>query len=65
MASRQQMDLAIAKADYDYRMSLVDIACAEIDEATARQAEKLEIAMANSVLDRMEALIEPQSGQET
>lgn len=58
---RQSTDLAIARADYDYRMSLVDIQCLVQNAPEFLAREKLNILVANSVLDRMEALIQPQS----
>ncbi|MCK0128903.1 hypothetical protein [Erythrobacter sp. F6033] len=62
--ARQKIDMDIALADYNYQMSLVDIACPEPEAPETLEREKLEISVANSVLDRMDALVERQAGQE-
>ncbi|MBV7259459.1 hypothetical protein [Erythrobacter crassostreae] len=61
---RQKIDLDIALADYNYQMSLVDIACPEPEAPETLEREKLQISVADSVLDRMDALVERQTGQE-
>ncbi|WP_298337179.1 hypothetical protein [uncultured Erythrobacter sp.] len=63
-AEAQKLDMAIARADYDYQMSLVDIACPDFTEQETLEYEKLEISVANSVLDRMDRLVTPVSGQD-
>lgn len=60
----QTMDIAIARADYDYQMSLVDLLCPNRALPEYLEREKLEIAVANSVLDRMDRLVKPASGQD-
>lgn len=61
---RQRIDLDIALADFNYQMSLVDIACPDADAPETLEHEKTLIAVANSVLDRMDRLVEPVSGQD-
>jgi hypothetical protein len=60
----QSMDMAIARADYDYQMSLVDLLCPDTALPEYHESEKLNIAIANDVLDRMDQLVEPRSGQD-
>ncbi|MEP0392221.1 MAG: hypothetical protein ABJ205_05085 [Erythrobacter sp.] len=61
---RQTMDIAIARVDFDYQMSLVDLLCPNRALPEYLESEKLEIAVANSVLDRMDRLVKPVSGQD-
>ena len=60
----QVMDIAIAQADFDYQMSLVNVDCTDKALPEFREREKLNIAVANSVLDRMDRLVEPRSGRD-
>jgi len=54
---RHKFDVVIARSDYDYQMSLVDIACPELTTEQQAEADKLEASVANSVMDRIETLL--------
>lgn len=54
---RIHVDFAIARADYDYRMSLVDILCREFTEEQQKDVDTLNASIANSTMDRMGAVI--------
>jgi len=56
--NRHRLDLAIAEADFDYQMSLVDISCREFTPKEAAQIGELNAAIVNSTLDRMVLYIE-------
>lgn len=66
---RQKIDLAIAEADFDYQMSLVDIDCPDPDAPETAQRDEINAAVVTSVLDRMDTLkipadlAEPEKGQ--
>ena len=62
--TRQRIDMDIALADYDYQMSLVDILCPDPGAPETLEREKIDIAVAISVLDRMDRLVEQPSGQD-
>ena len=54
---RHKFDIVIARSDYDYQMSLVDILCPELTEEQQAEADRLEASVANSVMDRIETLL--------
>lgn len=62
LSEARSIDLAIAHADYDYQMSLVDIACPEVGEAGERQTDSFQAALAHEYLDRMEDVLIKASG---
>ena len=53
----REVDFAIARADYDYEMSLVDIACPELNAEQQAEADELEAAVANTVMGRIDILL--------
>jgi len=54
---RHKFDIVIARSDYDYQMSLVDIACPELNAEQQAEADKLKASVANSVMDRIDTLL--------
>ncbi len=57
VSEAQKTDLAIVEADFDYQMSLVDIACPDPDAPETQARDDLNASIVNSVLDRMELLV--------
>lgn len=53
----RRLDFAIVRADYDYKMSLVDIACHELTNEEQREADEFQASVANSVMDRIETVL--------
>lgn len=54
---RRKIDFAVVRADYDYQMSLVDILCAEFSEAEQREVDELNAAVAETTMDRIDAVL--------
>lgn len=57
----RHIDLAIAESDYQYQMSLVDIACPELSYDEALEYDTLRAVVANQALDWMESTLVRQS----
>lgn len=53
----RQIDFAIARADYDHQMSLVDIHCPELSDEEQQQSDETTIAIADSSMDRIEIIL--------
>lgn len=57
MAYARRLDFVIARADYDYQMSLVDIACPDWSEEQQREADELNASVADATMDRMDIVL--------
>ena len=55
--NRHKFDIVIVRADYDYQMSLVDIACPDFTAEQQADYDELNASVANSVMDRMDQLL--------
>ena len=51
---RHVIDLSIVEADFNYQMTLADVACADPKSPEAAQRDTLNIAVVESALDRLE-----------
>ncbi|WP_379549510.1 hypothetical protein [Qipengyuania sp. DGS5-3] len=56
-AYARRLDFVIARADYDYQMSLVDIACPDWSEEQQREADELNASVADATMDRMDIVL--------
>ncbi len=57
LSHRQKMNFIIAKADYDYQMSLIDINCPVLTDDERLEMDELNAAVANAAMDRIEIAI--------
>ena len=54
---RQKIDLAIVEADNEYHLTLIDVICADPEDEEKADRDALNIAIANSAMDRLEKLV--------
>ncbi len=54
---QHRIDLAIAEADFDYQMSLVDLACPDPDAPETVRVDEINALIVNSAMDRMDAIV--------
>jgi hypothetical protein len=50
----RKIDFALPHADYDYQMSLVDLACPDLTEDEQQRMDEINARVANTTMDRME-----------